>query len=58
MVSHKWENIDDFINYREENEIKYLTELTSILPPPMDTNPILETNRAEQHIFKKTWTDT
>ena len=38
------ENIDDHSNYRKEHKTKYLTKLTSILPPPTDTNLIFEIN--------------
>ena len=54
--NEKWfrtrgKNIDDHSNYRKEHKTKYLTKLTSILPPPTDINPIFKINQAERNCF-------
>ena len=53
MVSRKRENINDHNNNSEDKKTNYLTDLTSILPPPMDIYPIFGTNQAERNISKK-----
>ena len=52
MISHKRENINDHSNNREDKKTNYLTDLTSILPSPTDTNSIFGTNQAERNISK------
>ena len=47
------ENINDHSNNREDKKINYLTNLTSILPPPTETKTIFETNKVERNISKK-----
>ena len=43
-------NINDHSNNREDKKTNYLTDLTSILPPPTETKTIFGTNKAERNI--------
>ena len=46
-------NINDHSNYREDEKTNYLTDPTSILPPPTETKTIFGNNKAERIISKR-----